>query len=304
MVIEESMIGAPVVDRDGHQIGTVKEIEGSAFKVDVPLAFDYWLHFDGVLSASIDRIVMSVDSDHLDEFKLDSPEDAMPHGVRADFDRFDQRFDEREHHDVEVSSDSYGAHDRTMVGEVITGQPPEDDVIVRSGIQSRDTYDTPDVRTPVVGVSSELDRTRDEVGTPDLPPGSLSTSDRVGLAEPGNVDNGTTVESGVLRNNDVPVTGVTNWGDVSARFRRDWQSEHGTGGTWEEHEPGYHFGYEMAHDPRFHDRQWDDIENDLRTEWIAWSGRSGAMSDRSSWERVRISVRHAWDAAHGHERAA
>jgi len=301
MIIDESMIGAPVVDRDGHQIGTVKEVEENAFKVDAPIAFDYWLHFDGVLSATIDGVVMAVDSDHLDEFKLDSPEDAIPHGVRSDV----ERFDDQRRHDVDASSDSYGAHDRTMVGEIVTGQPPEDDVIVRSPMQSRDTYDTPDVRTPIVRTSSETYTTRrDVVGSPDLPADSLSDSDWVGVSEPSGVGNGTTVDSGVLRNNDIPVTGVTDWGDVSARFRTDWQSEHDSSGSWEEHEPGYHFGYEMAHDPRFHDRRWEDIESDLRTEWISWSGRSGAMSDRSSWERVQMSVRHAWDAAHGHQRAA
>jgi len=304
MVIDESMIGAPVVDRDGHQVGTVKEIEESAFKVDAPLAFDYWLHFDGVQSASIDGVVMSVDADRLDEFKLDSPKDAIPHGVRADFDRFDERLDKREHHDVDVSSDSYGAHDRTMVGEVITGQPPEDDVIVRSGMQGRDTDYTPDVRRPVVVISYDRDRPRGDVGSPDLPARSVSESDWVGLAEPSEVETGTTVESGVLRDDDLPATGVTDWGDVSARFRRDWQSEHGTGGTWEEHEPGYHFGYEMAHDPRFRGRAFEEMEPDLRTEWTSWSGRSGPMSDESSWDRVRMSVRHAWDAAHGHQRAA
>jgi len=300
MVIDESMIGAPVVDRDGHQIGTVKEIEESAFKVDAPLAFDYWLHFDGVLSASTDGVVMSVDADHLDEFRLDSPEDAISHGVREDFDRFD----DQRRYDVDAGSDSYGAHDRTMVGEVVTGQPPEDNVIVRTAMQSRDTYDSPDVRTPMVGRSTELHPTGDDVGSPDLPPRSLTDSDWVGLAEPNVVDNGTTVESGVLRDDDIPATGVTDWGDVSTRFRQDWQSEHGTNESWEEHEPGYHFGYEIAHDPRFHGRRFEEIEPDLRTEWISWSGRSGAMSDRSSWDRVRMSVRRAWDAAHGHQRAA
>jgi len=242
MIIDESMIGAPVVDRDGHQIGTVKEIEESAFKVDAPLAFDYWLHFDGVLSASIDGVVMSVDSDHLDEFKLDSPEDAIPHGMRPGID--DHSTHER--YDVEAGSDSYGAHDGTMVGEIITGQPPEDKVIVRA---------------PMVG-------------------------------------------SGVLRNDDIAPAVVTDRGDFYPQLRKDLQSEHRTRGTREELEPGYQFGYEMAHDPRFHGRLWEDVEPELRTEWITWSGRSGAMSDDTSWDRARTSVRHAWDSARGNRRAA
>ena len=77
-----------------------------------------------------------------------------------------------------AGSDSYGAHDRTMVGEVVTGQPPEDDVIVRSGMQSRDTYDTPDVRTPVVtSGGAGIPTTSGTMNPADLPPGSLSDSD-------------------------------------------------------------------------------------------------------------------------------
>jgi hypothetical protein len=276
MLIDESMIGAPVLDRDGHQIGTVKEIEGSAFKVDVPLAFDYWLHFDGVQSASIDRVVMCVDRDHLDEFRLDSPEDALPHGTRLDYDADHQRAAR----EVKAQSD------------------------VRSPMQGHDTYYAPDVRTPPVTTSADVDTTRDAMDRVDLPPGSLSAAETIDTTDLHGVDNGTTVESGIVHNNDIPITGVTDWGDVSARFRQDWQEEHETSDRWEEFEPGYHFGYEMAHDPRFHGRTWEDIEPDMRTEWITWSRRSGSMSDESSWDRVRTSARRAWDSARSHRRAA
>jgi hypothetical protein len=300
MLIDESMIGAPVLDRDGHQIGTVKEIEGSAFKVDVPLAFDYWLHFDGVQSASIDRVVMCVDRDHLDEFRLDSPEDALPHGTRLDYDTDHQRAAR----EVKAQSDSYGVHDGTMVGEVVAGQHPRDDVIVRSPMQGHDTYYAPDVRTHPVTTSANLDTTRDAMDRVDLPAGSLSAAETIDTTAVHGVDNGTTVESGTLHNDDIPITGVTDWGDVSARFQQDWQKEHETSDRWEEFEPGYLVGYEMAHDPRFHGRTWEEIEPDMRTEWITWSGRSGSMSDESSWDRVRTSVRKAWDSARSHRRAA
>jgi len=261
MVIDESMIGAPVFDRDGHQIGTVKEIDGSAFKVDVPLAFDFWLHFDGAQSSSIDGVVMRVDSDHLDEFKLDNPEDATPHGTRTAF----EGQNEVERHEVRPGSDSHGVPHGTIVSEVVTGQHPHDDVIVRGGLNEG---------------------------------GLVRSSERYG------VHDGTTVGSDGVANDDIATTGVTDWGDVSSRFRTDWQANHETTGTWEEFEPGYHFGYEMAHDPRFHGRPWEDVEPDIETEWISWSGRSGAMSDGSSWERVRMSVRHAWDSARDQRRAA
>jgi len=116
MLIDQSFIGAPVYDRDGHQIGTVKEISGSAFKVDVPLQLDYWLHIDSVDSADVGRIVLTVDQDHLHEQKVDGPDDAIPHerepfreivGSSADGIGYDTDIRDREllHHDPMRSPD-------------------------------------------------------------------------------------------------------------------------------------------------------------------------------------------------------
>jgi uncharacterized protein (TIGR02271 family) len=67
--------GAPVLTSDGNQLGTVKEVKGRYFKVDAPMAPDYWLSTDCIRSASGQQLLLSVDSNSLDSYKYDRPGD-------------------------------------------------------------------------------------------------------------------------------------------------------------------------------------------------------------------------------------
>jgi uncharacterized protein (TIGR02271 family) len=94
------------------------------------------------------------------------------------------------------------------------------------------------------------------------------------------------------REGDVGVGG--DWSRVSPDFRTGWQSRHGTSGrTWEQDEPSYRYGYEMANDPRYRDRQWTEVESDLGRDWGTRYGRHGA------WEQAKANAREAWDTARG-----
>lgn len=66
-------IGAPVLTLDGAKLGTVKEMEGRYFKVDVSGQPDYWLHADAIRSTGGGQVTLGVDKDHLDDYKVDSP---------------------------------------------------------------------------------------------------------------------------------------------------------------------------------------------------------------------------------------
>lgn len=46
--------GQPVYDADGNELGTVKEVQGSYFKVDAPMAKDYWLRTDALSATGAD----------------------------------------------------------------------------------------------------------------------------------------------------------------------------------------------------------------------------------------------------------
>ena len=57
--------GLPVYTRDGEQLGEIKEVHDTVFKVDAPMQPDYWLPRDSVLSFTIERVTMKFDKDRL-----------------------------------------------------------------------------------------------------------------------------------------------------------------------------------------------------------------------------------------------
>lgn len=66
--------GLEVFTLDGDKLGTVKEVEAGAIKIDAPLQPDYWLRRDDVLSYTNERVTMSFNKDGLDEAKTDRAE--------------------------------------------------------------------------------------------------------------------------------------------------------------------------------------------------------------------------------------
>jgi hypothetical protein len=95
------------------------------------------------------------------------------------------------------------------------------------------------------------------------------------------------------------------WDDFSPRLRERWQTRYGTGGgRWEEYEPRYRYGYEMSNDSRFRDRNFDDVESDLRLGYGEWGQRSGHTFKDTDWDNDREYIRDAWDESRGTRRAA
>jgi hypothetical protein len=114
----------------------------------------------------------------------------------------------------------------------------------------------------------------------------------------------TNVAAGMDATRSTGFTSTGDWATLAPEWRQRWQTRYGTsGGRWEEYEPGYRFGYEMANDARFRDRDFSAVEPELRREFPSWSERSGYRND-SAWDRFRDSVREAWDEARGTRRAA
>ncbi len=63
------------------------------------------------------------------------------------------------------------------------------------------------------------------------------------------------------------------------------------------------FAYEMAFDPRFEGRAWDEVEPELRTEYPGWQERHARGPGGANWERVKRAVQEAWESALDVERA-
>jgi len=80
--------------------------------------------------------------------------------------------------------------------------------------------------------------------------------------------------------------------------RRGFEQTHATtarttGRTFAQAEPHYRAGYSAAHDERYADREFDDVEPTLRSEYEARTTRPG--DDR--WEQLREEVRAGWNKA-------
>jgi len=85
--------------------------------------------------------------------------------------------------------------------------------------------------------------------------------------------------------------GVT---DYDTDFERDFQSRYGSDKTlrYQDYAPAYRYGYEMAKDPRYRGRNFDEIGEDLRGDYMR-------RNPNSTWERVKDSVRYGWDKVTG-----
>jgi hypothetical protein len=82
--------------------------------------------------------------------------------------------------------------------------------------------------------------------------------------------------------------------DDDREYRSHWNATWGSAagaGAYDEYRPAYAYGSAMARDPRYRGRRWEEVENELRTGWDARCG-SGAQS---TWEKMKLAVRHGWD---------
>lgn len=86
------------------------------------------------------------------------------------------------------------------------------------------------------------------------------------------------------------------WEKVEPQYKQYWQQRHGgRGGRWEEVEPAYRYGYEMAFEPAYRDRQFNEVEPQLRSGFEAWAKDHGYRVDGLNWDRLRDYVREGWE---------
>ena len=70
-IVPHLPVGAPIYSRDGRRLGTVKEVRGRCFQVDVPLAFDYWLSSRCVAAVWDDQVRLAVDKRAVSDYLVD-----------------------------------------------------------------------------------------------------------------------------------------------------------------------------------------------------------------------------------------
>lgn len=71
-------------------------------------------------------------------------------------------------------------------------------------------------------------------------------------------------------------------------FRRHYESTYSTTGSpYATYDTAYHYGYDLANSPYYGDRDWDEIEPEVRRNWEEQTD--------SPWDSVRDAVSHAWN---------
>jgi uncharacterized protein (TIGR02271 family) len=79
-------------------------------------------------------------------------------------------------------------------------------------------------------------------------------------------------------------------------YRNHFTSNYGTtGGSYEDYAPAYSYGSEMARNQKYSGRPWNDVENDLRSDWSTRSGSSAG----STWEKVKDAIKSGWERITG-----
>jgi len=73
-------------------------------------------------------------------------------------------------------------------------------------------------------------------------------------------------------------------------YRSHWDENYSSlGGNYDDYAPAYRYGNEMRRDAKYRDRDWDDVEKSLRSDWE--THHPGA----STWEKFKAAIRHGWD---------
>ncbi|MDQ1470933.1 MAG: hypothetical protein QOJ99_2413 [Bryobacterales bacterium] len=100
---------------------------------------------------------------------------------------------------------------------------------------------------------------------------------------------GSTAGSGTLAGDATAGSGAR---DLTPDFNTHFEQTYGTGSNFESMRPAYEYGYTSAGDPRYKGKSWDQVENQLRSDYQT-------RNPESTWERVKDAVRHGWEKVTG-----
>ncbi len=89
---------------------------------------------------------------------------------------------------------------------------------------------------------------------------------------------------------DVTVS-YSDFNTYEADFRNHFATTMvGSGYSYEQYQPAYRYGYDLAINQRNHEREWKDVEPEAREYWD--------QRNPGTWGQVKSAVRYAWDEIH------
>jgi hypothetical protein len=90
--------------------------------------------------------------------------------------------------------------------------------------------------------------------------------------------------------------GFGKFDDYATDFRNNFTTTYGTRGyTYDRYEPAYRYGYTLATDRRYTNKDWASFEPEARREW--------EQNNQGVWEDFKDSIRYAWDRVSGYSAA-
>ena len=84
--------------------------------------------------------------------------------------------------------------------------------------------------------------------------------------------------------------GSNFFGDDDDYYRNHFSANY-TGEDYDTVKPAYAYGSEMARNDKYRGRKWDEVENDLHSDWRNRNGDSAG----DTWEKMKAAVRRGWD---------
>jgi len=76
-------------------------------------------------------------------------------------------------------------------------------------------------------------------------------------------------------------------------FRRHYDSNYTSSGeSYETMRPAYEYGAQAANDARYRGKNWSDVEENLRTDYLR-------NNPNSSWDRIKGAIRYGWERVTG-----
>jgi len=80
-------------------------------------------------------------------------------------------------------------------------------------------------------------------------------------------------------------------------FRTDFKKRYAaSGASYDTYLPAYRYGYDMASDPRYKGRSFDEIESDMKSDY-------GRRYPTGAWEKMKDAVRYGWNKVTGKAQA-
>jgi uncharacterized protein (TIGR02271 family) len=91
-----------------------------------------------------------------------------------------------------------------------------------------------------------------------------------------------------------PTPGARDFAAYEPEFRTHHDATFASrGAPYDRWAPAYRYGYDIATDPRYRDREWAATETDARHDW--------ERRHRGTWEEFKDTIRYAWDKVRGRQ---